>query len=373
MMGLKNLKELTFAAADPAEMEVNVLTTVEALLKRKLARADPLRLFLLGVEALLIQQRLLIDHSAKMNLLAYAEGDFLDHIGVLVGAKRLKASAATVTLKLSLSAAREQATDIPKGSRATAGDNVYFALDDNAIIPAGALSVTTRATCTQSGRIGNDYLPGEINKIVDPAPFWAAVESTTKSEGGADVENDESYRERIRIAPESFSCAGPSGAYAYHAKSASALIADVAVTSPVPGEVVVYPLLKGGAIPGEEVLTLVSEKLNDRRVRPLTDKVTVKAPEAVSYDISLTYYIARANATEATAIQAAAEKAVQDYAAWQKEKLGRDINPTELYYRLRAAGVKRAEITAPVFKETTAEQVTTVGNVTATFGGLEDD
>ena len=86
-MRLDNLPDITFAASDPAEMELNVLTTVEALLGRKLGRADPLRLFLLGVEALIIQQRLLIDQSAKMNLLAYSKGDYLDHIGILVALK----------------------------------------------------------------------------------------------------------------------------------------------------------------------------------------------------------------------------------------------------------------------------------------------
>lgn len=372
-MNNKELNHLTFAAADPAEMETNVLTTVEALLKRKLARADPLRLFLLGVEALIVQQRLLIDQSAKMNLLAYATGDFLDHIGLLVGTYRLPASAATVTLKLSLSAPRDQATLIPAGTRATAGNNVYFSLDANAIIPAGQLSVTGRGTCTEKGTVGNAYMPGEINKIVDPVPFLAAIENTTKSEGGADREQDEAYRERIHEAPEKFSTAGPSGAYAYHAKTASALIADVSVDSPAPGEVVVYPLLEGGILPDTEILTLIREKLNDRTVRPLTDNVTVAAPEVVKYNIALTYYISKSDATGAAGIQQAAEKAIQEFILWQKGKLGRDINPTELYYRLRAAGVKRAEITSPIFTPTPKSQVAAADTVKATFGGLEDD
>lgn len=372
-MELKDLESLKFADADPAEMELNILTTVEALLKRKLQRADPLRLFLLGIEALFIQQRLLIDQTGKMNLLAYAKGGYLDHIGALVGADRLQATAATVTLEISLSAARDQATTIPAGARATAGDNIYFALTENAIIPAGELSTEARAVCTETGEAGNGYLPGEINKIVDPAPFWATVENTTKSEGGADTETDDAYRERIHEAPEKFSTAGPSGAYEYHAKAASALISDVSVDSPAPGEVVVYPLLKGGIVPGEEILAIVNEKLNDRTIRPLTDQVSVEAPEVVNYDVELVYYISRADATNATDIQRVTGEAVQDFVSWQKEKLGRDINPTELYYRLRAAGVKRAVITYPEYTETTKAQVAIAENITVTFGGLEDD
>ena len=372
-MKMKDLAKLTFVDADPQEMEIHILTTVEGFLKRKLARADPLRLFLLSVEALLIQQRLLFDQMAKMNLLAYAKGDYLDHIGILVGANRLPASPAKATMKLTLSAMRDQAVILPKGARITAGDNIYFALDEATIIPAGSVAATAAATCTENGDRGNGYLPGEINRIVDPVPFWAAAENTTKSEGGADVEGDDHYRERIHEAPEKFSTAGPTLAYEYHAKAASALISDVSVESPAPGEVDVYPLLNGGVLPGEEVLTLVSEKLNDRRIRPLTDKVSVKAPGSVKYDVDAVYYIDRSDATEAAAIQSRAENTVQEFIAWQKEKLGRDINPTELYYRLRAAGAKRAEIRLPVFTATDRKQVAIAGNVRVTFGGLEDE
>ena len=372
-MKLRDLPRLSFAERSPALIESNLVKTVEGLLERKLARADPLRLVLLGVEATIIQQRELIDQSAKMNLLAYAEGDNLDHLGALVGTERIGASSAHTTLNLVLSAPRETATVIPRGIRVTAGDGIMFALDEAVIIPKGAVSALGTATCTVTGMIGNGYAAGELKTIVDHVPFLMSATNTTKSEGGADVEDDESYRERIHEAPEKFSTAGPTLAYEYHAKAASAIISDVSVDSPAPGEVDVYPLLKGGVIPGEEVLTLVREKLNDRRIRPLTDKVSVKVPESVKYDIEARYYIDRRDATEAAAIQTRAENAVQEFIAWQKEKLGRDINPTELYYRLRAAGVKRAEIKSPVFKKTEKNQVAIADHVKVTFGGLEDE
>ena len=372
-MKFKGLEDVTFVAADADEMEIQILATVEKFLGRRLARADPLRLFLLSVETLLVQQRLLFDQMAKMNLLAYAKGNFLDHIGILVGTYRLPASAATVTLSLTLSAAREKTVVIPKGTRITAGDNVYFALDDDAVISPGTLSITAQATCTETGGRGNGYLPGEIKNIVDPVPYLAEAKNTTKSEGGAETEEDESFRERIHEAPEHFSTAGPSGAYAYHAKTASALIVDVGVESPAPGEVVVYPLLQGGTLPSEEILALVTKHLGGRTVRPLTDKVRVKSPEVVEYDVEVTYYVNREEATEAAAIHTRAEQAIQDFVLWQKTKLGRDINPTEIYYRLRAAGVKRAEVTSPAFKVTKNNQVAIAKTIKVSFGGLEDE
>ena len=64
-----------------------------------------------------------------------------------------------------------------------------------------------------------------------------AVRNTETTRLGADVEDDASYRARIRLAPERFSVAGPSGSYRYHALSAHQGIADVAVYAPVPGTV----------------------------------------------------------------------------------------------------------------------------------------
>ena len=196
-MELKNLPDITFAESDPEAVDLQILTTVEALLGRKLARADPLRLFLRGIEALMIQQRILIDECAKQGLLAYATEDNLDHLGVLVGTDRLAASSATVTLQFSLDSAREMATIIPEGTRATAGDGIMFATDEAAIIPPQATSTTATATCTSSGSSGNDYAPGELTNLVDPVPFVSKVTNITKSGGGSNRESDEAYRLRI--------------------------------------------------------------------------------------------------------------------------------------------------------------------------------
>ncbi|WP_318253539.1 baseplate J/gp47 family protein [Selenomonas sp. AB3002] len=120
------------------------------------------------------------------------------------------------------------------------------------------------------------------------------------------------------------------------------------------------------------MLTLVSNTLNARTVRPLTDQVSVLAPTVKSYNVTLTYYIDSDDATSAVAIQAAVQSAVSEFVAWQKEHLGRDINPTELYYRVRAAGAKRAVITEPVFAAVAASEVAIENTITVNFGGLED-
>lgn len=371
-MAYKNLPDITFAESDPDQVELDVLAIVEKLLGRTLERADPLRLFLKGVEAIMVQQRLLIDETAKQGLLAYATGDNLDHIGLLVGAERIPAAAAQTTMKLTLSAIRDTATIVPAGTRFTAGDSIMFALDADTIINSGELTTEGGATCTQKGTAGNDYAIGEIKVIADPMAFLSTATNITVTEGGSDVESDDDYRDRIQQAPESFSCAGPSGAYEYFTKEATSLIADVAVTSPEPGTVCVYPLLHDGKLPDTEILDMVAEKLNDSKIRPLTDKVEVKSPEQVKYSLAVSYWIDKEDAAYAKTIQEAAEQAVQDYITWQKEKLGRDLNPTELAYRLRKAGVKRADLGDFMAKTIETYQVAVTDNCTVTFEGLED-
>ena len=372
-MRLEDLPELTFADADIDSLLENALTIVRGLLKREISRSDPLMLFIKSFLAVIVQQRLLIDELAKANLLAYAKKENLEHLGVLVGVDRLPAAAATTTAEVKLSAARNKTTTIAKGTRFNAGDGVNFALDEGIIFTAGDTSATVKATCLEVGEVGNGYKIGEIKNIVDPQPFLLSITNLTESEGGADVEDDDSYRERIHIAPEKFSNAGSRGAYEYWAKTASNLISDIYVESEAPGEVSVYVLLDGGEIPNEEMLSKVAETLNEKSVRPLTDLVHVKPPPIYNYDIEARYYIARSSAVNALTIQSRCEKAVDDYIAWQKKVLGRDINPTELMYLIRSAGAKRVTILEPVFGAIPANAVAIAQNINVTYGGIEDD
>ncbi|MDD4599613.1 hypothetical protein SDC9_04131 [bioreactor metagenome] len=367
-----NLPEINFAEKSTQEIETAVITTYEAIAGRTLAPGDPVRLFLQSVAAIIVQQRVLIDYSAKMNLLAYSNGNFLDHIGVLVGTDRLPASAALTTLRFTISAAQPQGVAIPAGTRVTPGNNIFFATTKAVLVVSGGTTIDVDAVCTELGTKGNSYQPGQINKLVDPFQWFQSVVNITESAGGADQEADDAYRERIRQAPESFSVAGPDGAYRFWAMSASQTIIDVSVRSPAAGEVELRPLLFEGEIPGTEMLNSVFDIVNDKKVRPLTDHVTVLAPETVEYDINMTYYISHEDATTSLAIQTAVAQAVADYVLWQKSKLGRDINPSELIWRVRAAGADRAEVTLPIFTALEKYQVAIADNPTVTYGGLTD-
>jgi phage-related baseplate assembly protein len=367
-----NLPKIEFASKDVGQIEADVITTYEAIAERKLAPGDPVRLFLQAIAALIAQQRLLIDYSAKQNLLAYAAGDYLDHIGALVRTARIPAQPAATTLRFNLATAQPQAVIIPAGTRVTPGGQVSFAVQEDTTVPAGSLQVDIYAKCTTVGAVGNSWQIGQINQLVDPLPWISQVQNITASSGGSDVESDDKYRKRICEAPESFSVAGPDGAYKYWARTASPLISDVAVYSPTAGQVSIRPLLKEGEMPSQEILDAVEAICNSRSIRPLTDQVTVAAPEVVNYNVTIEYFVDQDRSTEASAIQIAVTEAVNSYVAWQKEKLGRDINPSELIARVMGAGAKRVTVTSPAFAQVQPYQVGIAGTVDVTYGGIED-
>lgn len=370
---INNLPQVNFAEKSTSEIQTAVITTYETISGRKLYPGDPIRLFLEAVSLIIVQQRVLIDFSAKQNLLAYASGDFLAHLGVLVGIYRLPTAKAQTSLKFILSAAQNSVVTIPAGTRATIDGRMSFATKFAAQIPAGVTSIELAAECSQEGTVGNGFIPGQINIIVDPLPCLKSVVNVTTTQGGADIETDEAYRERIRIAPEAYSSAGPEGAYMAQVKKASALIQDVSVRSPDPGEVEVCVLLKNGELPGRDILELIAAACNSKSVRPLTDHVSVIAPTIVNYDIELVYYIATAEQANVLSIQQSVNNAVEEFVLWQKSKLGRDINPSNLTAKIMRAGAKRIILNKPDYVSLIQNNIAIAENIKLVFGGVEDE
>ncbi len=369
-----NLSEVIFAEKDPDKITSEILSIYESLTGRTLARADPVRLFLDTIILAVIQQRNLIDFAAKQNLLAYATGDYLDHIGALLGVSRLEPSHAVTTIRFTLTAPLSYTAIIPEGTRVSTGDGVVFATTELCILAPDELTETVSAKCTSSGSSGNGYAPGQVSRLVDTFTFPVKAENITETTGGADTESDENFRERIQIAPESFSVAGPKEAYKYFARSANSDIVDVAVIAPPvtqPGYVRIYPLMTGGVLPDAEVLAEVLEVCSADDVRPCTDYVEVLRPEAVSYALSMTYWIDERDSVNSSYIRSEVESAVDGWVLWQRQVLGRDVNPSELIRRVVNAGAKRCEVSSPEFRVLKDWEVGMCVNRSVTYGGLE--
>jgi phage-related baseplate assembly protein len=113
--------------------------------------------------------------------------------------------------------------------------------------------------------------------------------------------------------------------------------------------------------------------MENEDIKPVTDDVVVMAPAVETFDITLTYYIGRSDVSKVATIQSAVSSAVDEYVDWQQTVIGRDINPDRLVNLLITAGVKRVELTDPVFTAIPKTSIAQVGTVTVTYGGIEDD
>lgn len=339
-----------------------------------LPRSSPHRGVLYAAALQIYQAFQYIDRAGKQSLLKYSYSDFLDNLGLLKGVTRSPATAAVTTLRFTVSAVRQVATAIPKGTRVSAGGSVYFATDEYAEIPAGGSTVDVPATCTDAGTEGNDLAAGDLTIMVDPLPYVASVVNTTATEGGTDVESDDDLAERIYLAPGAYSTAGPEDGYLFHAKQFNPSIGDVVATSnQAAGTVDIVFIMSDGKTPGTEMINGLKEYLNGKTRRPMTDLVNVSAPAEVTYTVDLTYYINRSDSARAVAIQEAVQTAVADYLTWQRT-IGRDINPSKLVALVMAAGAKRVTVTAPTYTTVDAIKVSALsGSPTISYGGLEDD
>lgn len=373
MTELSSLPDIAFCETDTDAVQTELIAQYETITGRTLYPGDPERLFVEGVAYVIAMQRFVIDYTGKQNLLRYSAGDYLDHIGAMTGVTRLEASSATVTIRFSLGTASPSVITIPSGTRVTPDGALFFATEAAVEIPAGDLSVDVTAACQTAGTDGNGYTPGQIARIVDPVAGVTDIVNMDTSLGGADAESDDNLRERIQLSPESYSIAGPRLAYVYWVKSTDQTIIDASVSSPTPGVVDVRILVTGGTLPSDELLAAVLAELTDAKRRPLTDQVQVAAPEAITCDVTLTWWIAQPSASLVTQITAAVATAVTDYVTWQRSKIGRDINPSELVRRIMVAGAKRVDITSPVYTALSATQVAQPGTITVTYGGVEDE
>lgn len=401
-----NLAPINFAEKSPTEIQSSIITTYESIAQRSLAPGDPVRLFLEAIAAIIINQRSVIDFAAKQNLLSYVSDDFVDYLAELVGVTRLEAQPAQTTIRFTLSTTQGSVYTVPAGTLLSAG-TLNFETTEDLEIPIGQLTGDVTAECTTPGTIGNNLLPGQIKTLVEPLAYVQSVQNTTTTNGGAEREDVESMVNRIRLAPSSFSVAGPRDAYVYWALTANPAIIDVAVSTPSPddikqlvndvltnhsasqqliddmnaaldgatwpGTVDIRTLLEGGVIPGTEVLDQVDAVLSADDIRPITDDVQVSAPVAAAYNIDVDYWIRSEDAASSLAIQSAVSAAVDDYIAWQKGRIGRDIVPDELVRRMMVAGAKRVSVISPTYTVLDDTQVAQDGTVTVNYSGLEDE
>jgi len=172
-----------------------------------------------------------------------------------------------------------------------------------------------------------------------------AADTTAVPPVEAVYESDDRLRERTQAALEGITTAGPRESYRFHAMTASALVADVGVDSPEPGTVRVTVLaLADSGEPDEALLDTVRAALNDEKIRPLCDLVTVQGPDILESPI-----VATLHRQEGAAGDVAASNARAALTLWLQtiRRLGAGLVRSGIDAALHQPGMHRVEIDQP--------------------------
>ncbi len=339
------LPEPSFITRDPAAIVAEMVASYEATTGKTLqpAQVERVLIDLIAYRENLI--RIGIQEAAKQNLVEYAIFPMIDYLGELVGVARLVAQSARCTIRFYLTAAQAFNVTVPAGTRVETKDGQQiFATEFNLTITAGQAFGDVSAICQTAGVIGNGYVAGDVNNLVDVVANVNSAANTTTTSGGSDEESDDAMRARIKLAPESFSTAGSRGSYLYHAKSADSSIVDVAIDSPSPGVVAVYPLCSTG-VPTQAVIDAVLATCSAEDVRPLTDDVQVLAPTPVDYTIAVT--VTPYQWSDRELVQQQATAALTALASEMQGKLGQDVTTSRVIAAAHLDGVYRVTVQQP--------------------------
>jgi len=201
--------------------------------------------------------------------------------------------------------------------------------------------------------------------VVSPA------DNSTTPPTEAVMESDDAFRERIQLAFDTLSVAGPEAAYKKFARDADGRVGDVSVVSPQPAYVTLTILqadsLTGAASP--ELVQIVTNVVTAEDVRPIGDRVTVQSASIVNYAINAKLYIGK-DPEAATLLQQAIAN-VTAYATKQK-RLGRSIRMSAIYAALHIDGVNRVELISPTADVVlTPAQASYCTSISVTIGGVE--
>jgi len=226
------------------------------------------------------------NETIKQLLVTTATGANLDNLGAGVGVFRDGGEYPIAPFEFSLSATLDSNTTVPKGTLLNDDSDSYRAeLLEDVIIKAGELKAVGKAALHLF--VKNSDIKTE--NIVTDMPFVVEAKQLESFANGDEAESDDRYRVRIISSFSRFSTAGSREAYEFYTYSADSRIDDVLVVSPEPLVVEVWIHSFDGV--DDVMIDRVRNSLNDRYVRPLSDKVEVKKAKELSLSISATVVV----------------------------------------------------------------------------------
>ncbi|MDC7784768.1 baseplate J/gp47 family protein [Rhodoplanes sp. TEM] len=158
------------------------------------------------------------------------------------------------------------------------------------------------------------------------------------------MESDDQFRRRIQMAPEALSVAGPAGAYEFHALSIDPSILDAYAYTPREGEVHVVVVGQGVEPVSDTVLKKLVRRFKLDDIVPLTDTVTVRRAEIVTFDLALRVQVVAG--ADVSAVRSAIEAAVRGYLA-TRARIGSAVYLSAIVAAAKTPDIENIVITAP--------------------------
>lgn len=294
---------------------------------------DEKEMLLRGVQNIMMQAFAGIDNALRMDTLRYAVGEYLDIYGQKRNCYRIEAEAARTTVSITF---RETGSTgvIPAGTPLTADGSLIFETVEDITYTGYAGSQTAEIVCTEAGAKGNGLLKDVEMQMLIPPEDDNVLNVTVLEDatGGQNMEEDEVYRARIQTYGLSAATTGTSEMYERIAKETSSEIIDAKAINEGDLAVYVYLILAEGA-QAAGIISAVTNALNPKNARPLSDHITVAEAEALTYTLNVNY-----SGSDATDLETAVAAAVKKYKSWQEEHIGQHFNPDMLKAYMYQAG-----------------------------------
>lgn len=326
--------ELHYVSFDPEEIWKEMMLAYIEAGGDLLYPGDEKEMLLRSVQAVVTQVFAGIDAGLRMQTLRYAVKEYLDLIGENRNCPRIQASPASSEVEVSFRATGK--SDVLTAGRAMTADGETFYELAGDLIYTGLAQVSRAAVvCRQAGSAGNGLYAGAQMALAIGHDAVISVMVTKDASGGNDAEDDESYRDRIRLHGLASITTGPASQYRAAAMNVSSEILDAKAVNEGAGLVGIYLIIQDGE-GHEAIIADVEAALSPDDVRPLTDTVTVAEAAAVSYTLNVKY-----RAPSGTDIIPALSRVIDEYAAWQDNSIGRAFNPDRLMASMYQAGAER--------------------------------
>lgn len=339
------MDDLTIIKSDPMEIYKDLCNTHKEISGEEVLPATEISYEYSTIASLLGIIKLEMNNVALQNYLQYAKGERLN-LKNLYGSRgdRLEKNRAKTTMRCYLSHIVGKDIVIPLGTRFIY-KNYIFHTNEEYRIRLGETYIDVQVECETAGDLGK-ILIGEIKEIVDRYDYYEKCENITEVIGGRDEEADKDYRIRLQELPESFASAGSEGAYKFHAKKASSLVTDVVIKSPSENILDIYVSNYAELISQEEKNS-IKNYLEQKDIKALGDKISIKDPEILIYDLEIEYYTYKDARISIDNLTNKIEEKILD---WSKNKrIGDSLNIQDIVLLCKSEKeVKRIVIKKPI-------------------------